>query len=181
MTDKFREWCGTQDFKKQIGRSISHTFMNGGTLYVPLDKHDMFYEKYAEFIKNTETSLVERKTMPLFRLALDLDILDEEEWSKERIEEFVCFIQNILHDFYKQNFNCIICKAENTVKKTLSSGTVVVKTGVHLHWPNLVMDMTKTEILYCSILKKCEEEYGPRPDYNSWNQLVDDYLFLICL
>ncbi|SVD93510.1 uncharacterized protein METZ01_LOCUS446364, partial [marine metagenome] len=142
MTDEFREWCGTQDFGAQIGRSISHTFMNGGTLYVPLDKHDKFYEKYAKFIRTTETSLVERKTMPLFRLALDLDILDEEEWSKERIEEFVCFIQTIIHDFYKQNFSCIVCAAENTVKKK-----DLIKTGVHLHWPHLVTNMTNTEIL----------------------------------
>ena len=168
MRDKFKEWCNTQDFKKQIGRNITHTFMNGGTLYVPIEHHDIFYEKYAEFIRTTETSLVERKTMPLFRLALDLDILDEEEWSKERIEEFVCFIQTIIHDFYKQNFSCIICAAENTIKKNN-----LIKTGVHLHWPQLIIDMTKTEILYCAILKKCEEEYGPRPEYNSWPQLVD--------
>ena len=168
MSDKFRQWCMDNNFNKKNDEGITHTFMNGGTLYVPKNKHDLFYEEYAKVCKTTETSLVERKTMPYFSLALDLDIVDEQKWTEETIFELVSFIQSIIHDFYKENLSCIICMADGTKKVN-----DYIKTGVHLHWPHLVTNIENTEILYSTLIKKCNEKYGERPDFNPWNQLID--------
>ena len=163
----FKTWCSTKKYYSKLTPNISHTFMDGGCLYVPLRDHDLFYEKYSKCIKCEDISLVERKTKDKFRLALDLDILDVHAWSDEKILECVRFIQTVIYNIYKEEHPCIICKAAKAIKNNK------IKTGIHLHWPTLITNMANTGFLYNKILESCIGHFGERPDYNTWSMLID--------
>ena len=67
MTREFKKWCDNLGFFEKKSE-ISHTLMNGGTLYVPINKHTLFYNKYSELIVKEEISLVERNLLCLLLL-----------------------------------------------------------------------------------------------------------------
>ena len=95
--------------------------------------------------------MVERKTIGYHRFALDIDAMDESEWSLEKIKELIMIIQRVLYDFYQVDLNCIVCQTNDT-KEIIVEDTVLRKTGLHLHWPKLVVDDDTTKLLYESIL-----------------------------
>lgn len=150
----FKLWCRRAGHwkTKETAEEITHTFMDGGVLEVPESEMESFTKAYAERILNEESIyLVERKTAPYHRFALDIDAMDESEWSLEKIKELIMIIQGVLYDFYQVDLNCIVCQTNDT-KEIIFEDRILKKTGLHLHWPKLVVTDETTTLLYESIL-----------------------------
>ena len=113
----FKLWCRRAGHwkTKETAEEITHTFMDGGVLEVPESDMDAFTKAYAERVSNGESIyLVERKTIGYHRFALDIDAMDESEWSLEKIKELIMIIQRVLYDFYQVDLNCIVCQTNDT-------------------------------------------------------------------
>src|SRR6056300_684693 len=128
MVSMFKEWCKEHGF---LGKNPnpSHVFMDGGVLSVPFDRLKEFYEKYVECITlNEKVYLVEQKTIDAYNFFVDLDYKDDDILTIEEIKRVCKVICDKVSKYGGKD--ALVC-----VSKPKSVGDLI-KTGVHINWPN---------------------------------------------
>ena len=159
----FKSWCASQKFDN--ASNLSHVLMDGGKLSVPFDRLNEFYEKYIEAIGTNEKLFVVEQKTPTYNFFIDIDYKDHESLSIEEIKS-IC---KIICDKVKRHGgkNCLISVSP---PKTVGD---LIKTGVHLNWPDFVVDQSSAIALRDHVLvalSKAKSSYD-------WNDIIDSSVY----
>jgi len=135
--------------------AATHLLMDGGMLNVPPEETEEFYRAYIQAVKSgTKMYVVEQKT-ERFKFFVDLDYKAPEKLSDTDLVEFC----NIIHEATGTKSRCLIAKAQ---PRPVKEG---IKSGVHIHWPDLVVNRTEALNLRTKIITSLGE--GP------WDTIID--------
>ena len=160
----FKQWCKQKNYSHS--RAISHVLMDGGILSVPFEDLNEFYEVYVKCIKSGEKLFVVEQKTEIFNFFVDLDYQDEEALNLHEIKSIATIICEKL-DSFKKDSQSIICVAEPKKKGTK------IKTGVHINWPNVVVDqITAIQLMY-HMIQTLNSVYSSR----DWKTVIDQSVY----
>ena len=119
----------------------THVLMDGGILCVPPSETEEFYRTCVELINlGTKLYVVEQKT-EFFKFFIDLDYKAQEKLSDEDLLEFCSIIDEVV-----DGGRCVIARAH---PRPVKEG---IKSGVHVHWPDLIVTRIKALNLRTKII-----------------------------
>lgn len=159
----FKSWCATQNFNNAT--NLSHVLLDGGKLSVPCDKLDLFHEKYIEAVKSGERLYVVEQKTPVYNFFIDIDYKDHTPLSIDDIKS-IC---KIICDKVKRHGGktCII-----SVAPPKPCGDLI-KSGVHLNWPGLVVDQASAVALREHVLVALSTAKSA----TDWNDIIDSAVY----
>lgn len=163
----FRAWCRNEKFNN--GKALSHVLMDGGCLSVPFERLDEFYDKYIEAVRAGEKLyVVEQKTDPAYNFFVDIDYKDVRALTIEEIED----VSKIICDKARSlgGKDAIVSVAP---PKAASSNKV--KTGIHINFPNFVVNQTSAlAAREHVIVALCTAKGGMGVD---WDKAIDQAVY----
>lgn len=137
----------------------THLLMDGGILVVPPEETLQFYETYISLVNSgTKLYVVEQKT-ELFKFFVDFDYKAREKIDEEELLQFCSIIQKSLEECTRPG-RCMIARAR---VRPVADG--LLKSGVHIHWPDLVVSRSEALKLRTHIITSL----GP----GAWDQVID--------
>lgn len=165
--------------KSGDNRQYTHLLLDGGKVHVPTELMDEFYKLYTIDIFNKNKNYICEMRTPIFKYFVDLDMIDKNEISKDEIFEIVKHIQEGLSFFLKDidNKKQMVIISTTTPKAITHDDKNFIKTGIHLIWPYLKVDMNISLFLREIILQYLLRIYGERPIYNIWSDVVDESVY----
>jgi hypothetical protein len=136
----------------------THLLMDGGILHVPHEEADEFFRTYIQEVRQgTKLYVVEQKT-ERFRFFVDIDYKAPEKLSEEKIENICRTIHSVV-----SKGRCCIARAR---PRPCTEG---IKTGVHVHFPDVVVTKGEALSLRTRILLALDEKDPSLP----WSQIID--------
>ena len=144
----------------RIPRGVgTHVLMNGGILFVHDHELDDFYRSYVEALSSgSKLYVVEQKT-ERFKFFVDLDYKAKEKLNDEDLLQFC----TIIHEALNVKSPCLIARA-----RPRPIADSLVKSGVHIHWPELVVTRTEAMNLRTKIIAHLSQGYS-----FDWNAIID--------
>lgn len=137
----------------------THVLMDGGILFVPTEETREFHQSCVDAIKSgTKLYVVEQKT-ELFKFFVDLDYKAQEKLKDEDLLQFC----SIIRDAIDQTSRCLIARA-----RPRPVGEGLIKSGVHIHWPDLVVTRTQALHFRTKIILKLTEYLA-----FDWDRVID--------
>ena len=137
----------------------THVLMSGGILLVPPEETREFYREYISVVNSgTKMYVVEQKT-ELFKFFVDLDYKSPEKLKDEDLVQFC----SIIHQALGTSSPCIIARAR---PRAIADG--LVKSGVHIHWPGLVVTRTQALHLRSKIVLSLASDFA-----FDWDNIID--------
>ena len=129
----------------------THVLMNGGQLHVPDRDLDEFWRAYlSDLACGKKLYVVEQKTEK-FRFFVDIDYRAEKPLEDSSALE-LC---RKIHAAVAESLQCLVARAPPREDKGQ------VKSGIHMHWPDLVVTKSEALSLRTQILLELEEEHWP--------------------
>jgi hypothetical protein len=133
----------------------THVLMDGGILQVPFEQLEEFYVECVHDIRiGKKLYVVEQKT-DVFKFFVDLDYKGPEALPGDEILNLVAVMHSVV-----QKGRCCIARAEPRIVDGL------VKSGVHIHWPDVYVTKSEALALRTRILLEL-------PDDPEWSQRID--------
>lgn len=133
----------------------THVLMDGGILQVPYEQLDEFYVECVHAIRlGKKVYVVEQKT-DVFKFFVDLDYKGPEALPDEAVLELATIMHSVV-----QKGRCVIARAEPR------NVDAQVKSGVHIHWPDVFVTKSEALALRTRILLEL-------PDDPEWSQRID--------
>ena len=159
----FKRWCAQQKFNNAT--NLSHVLMDGGVLSVPFDRLNEFHEKCIEAIKSGENLFVVEQKSEKYNFFVDIDYKDDKALTLDEIKD-IC---KIICDKVKRHGGkeCLICVSPP------KNADKYVKTGVHLNWPDFVVDQASALALREHILVALSKAKGK----TDWNEIIDSAVY----
>jgi Prim-pol 4/Herpesviridae UL52/UL70 DNA primase len=137
----------------------THVLMNGGQLYVPDKDLDSFYRAYlTDLVTGKKLYVVEQKT-ECFKFFVDIDYKAK---TCLKDDEVLDLCRNI-YESVDRGGKCLVARAPIREEKGL------VKTGIHMHWPDLVVDKSTALSLRTQILLNLEDDH--------WSDTIDPSVY----
>jgi Prim-pol 4/Herpesviridae UL52/UL70 DNA primase len=141
----------------------THVLMSGGILCVPPEETQDFYREYIQAINlGSKLYVVEQKTES-FKFFVDLDYKAPEKLSDEDLVQFC----SIIHKSLETSSPCLISKAR---PRSISEG--LIKSGVHIHWPNLTVSRTQAMNLRSKIVSSLAADFP-----FDWDKVIDSSVY----
>jgi len=159
----FREECKQFGFFTPKKCGVTHVLMDGGVMYIPDDKLELFYSLCVRSINNFEKIFVVEQKTPIFNFFIDVDYQDSEALSLEQVETVSKLICDKVHALQPENARSIISVAAPKPKGTM------IKTGIHINWPSLVVDQENAINLMNQVIKMMSIVYSSR----DWSKDID--------
>ena len=153
MSSSIRRWSrkGTQ--------VPTHVLMNGGQLHVPEEDIDAFWNEYVSVIfAGQKLYVVEQKT-ERFKFFVDLDFKHAEPLGEDSALEICQRIHEVV-----ATGRCLAARAP---PRPLKDG--LIKSGLHVHWPDVIVGRTEAMALRTRILLALEDP--------SWAQVIDSSVY----
>lgn len=161
-------------------KDYTHLLLDGGKINIPREREDEFFSKCAAdmFIGN-KNYVCEQKTN-IFKAHADLDFENDDEMKYEDIIKIVKNIQLSLGIFYDKKLisderRVIICTTDP--KEKIKDNKKIIKTGVHLIWPEILMDKNTALMVRQFIIENLRKEFGERINCNNWDDVVDETVY----
>jgi hypothetical protein len=140
----------------------THVLMDGGILSVPKNESLDFYRACIQLINSgSKLYVVEQKT-DNFKFFVDLDYKAPEKLNDEDLIQFC----SIIHEAIGSPGRCLIARAQ---PRPVKEG---IKSGVHIHWPDLVVTRVQALNLRTKIVMSLSEMH----DFD-WNSVVDSSVY----
>lgn len=139
----------------------THTLMDGGILFVPDDESQDFFQVYISQVKSGKKLYVVEQKSEVFKFFVDLDYKAQEKPS----DEFILKICEAIHEALDRPGRCCIAR---TPTRPVKEG---LKTGVHIHWPDLKVTKAQAISNRAKILLDLPD--GPI----DWNSVVDSSVY----
>jgi hypothetical protein len=141
----------------------THVLMSGGILFVPTEETQEFYQSCVDAIKSgTKLYVVEQKT-ERFKFFIDLDYKAQEKLKDEDLIQFCSIIRDAISDGVGTASRCLIARA-----RPRPVGEGLIKSGVHIHWPDLVVSRTQALHFRTKIILKLSEYFS-----FDWDRVID--------
>lgn len=162
------------------GTKMSHLLLNGGKLFIPQEQHKQFLKLYSKDIILGNNQYISEVRTDIFKYYVDIDFYDYHELSIEQIRELTRDIQNAIKPFIEEQLDTykrrvLVCVCNESSKKE-ENGKVYIKTGLHLHWPDIYLNSQQAMIFRSAILQYLENKNGPRED-NPWEEIIDESVY----
>ena len=143
-------------WRAKEGESPTHVLMNGGQLFVPDTDAEAFWRAYlADLASGAKLYVVEQKT-EIFRFFVDVDYKSAKALSDDEALE-IC--RNIHEAVGGDRTPCLVARAPPREEKGL------VKSGMHIHWPDLLVEKNEALSLRTQILLTLEDDH--------WSETID--------
>jgi hypothetical protein len=166
---------------------FSHGSLNSlpGGLFVPSEGEVTFLKWYRDTLLSHyhaqyKPLFIKENNTPVFRLYYDFDFKQRQGVSPDGIAAVgKCAAMVVATFFPTLPFpRYIICTSSYlTTEETDKKGerSRVIKTGMHVHWPDLYVNSEQAFHIRESILASLQNQFGHR-EYpnNSWNDVLDD-------
>ena len=137
----------------------THVLMDGGILFVPPEETHEFYREYIGAVNlGTKLYVVEQKTEH-FKFFVDLDYKSPEKLKDEDLIQFC----SIIHESLGTSSACLIARAR---PRAIADG--LVKSGVHIHWPDLTVTRTQALNLRSKIILSLANDFA-----FDWDKVID--------
>jgi len=150
---------GLRRWTRKGAAPATHVLMDGGQLHVPESDLDAFWTEYVSAIfAGQKLYVVEQKT-ERFKFFVDLDFKHEEELSEESALDICRRLFAVVN-----TGRCLVARA---APRPLSGN--LIKSGLHVHWPDLVVSRTEAMALRTQILLALEDP--------SWAQVIDSSVY----
>jgi len=159
----FKNWYTSQKFNNAT--NLSHVLMDGGKLSVPFDRLNEFYDKYIESVKSGERIYVVEQKSETYNFFVDIDYKDVDPLGIDDIHDIS---KNICETVkFHGGKECLVSVSPPKVSGDL------MKTGVHLNWPNFVVDQISAVALREHILVSLSKFKGDM----DWNDIIDSSVY----
>jgi len=133
----------------------THVLMNGGQLHVPdRDMTDFWRAYLADLASGKKLYVVEQKTEQ-FRFFVDIDYRAEKALGDDETFD-IC---RKIYDAVAEGGRCFVARAPAREDKGQ------VKSGIHMHWPDLIVTKSVALSLRTQILLELEEDH--------WTETID--------
>lgn len=137
----------------------THVLMDGGILFVPPEETRDFYREYIEAVNlGTKLYVVEQKT-ERFKFFVDLDYKAPEKLKEADLIQFC----SIIHNAISERSRCVIARAR---PRAIADG--LIKSGVHIHWPDLIVTRTQALNLRSKIVLSLTNDFP-----FDWDKVID--------
>ena len=141
---------------------FTHLLMDGGMLYVPDEERDDFYRAYVASVKSgTKLYVVEQKTK-VFKFFVDLDYKGKEALTKEEVDRICTALHSVVGIG-----RCVIARAR---PRLCAEG---IKSGVHVHWPDLRVTKDRALALRTDILMR----FPALEEGVDWSKVIDSSVY----
>lgn len=162
-------------------RAPTHLLLSGGKIHVPDADEDTFLTQYADSVARGEYVYVVEARTPVYKFLMDLDFTTPEETGEPEIQD----VLRVVHETVAACFpgrtaaqcRMVVCRTDNkTINKHVPGADErmkLIKTGIHLIWPEVLVDSELALRLREVVLYRLTEEFGHRPAYNPWSDVVD--------
>ena len=152
----------------------THYLMSGGSFKVPDENINTFLELYSKEVKSGNKNLtIAEIRSPISKMYFDIDLFDEPHVDENFIIKLASTIQDSIKEYYSKNddiFQCIIC---TTPVKTVSKNDIEMKKyGIHIIFPNIIVDIEQIFKFHESSLRHIENKMGPLKRFN-WTHAID--------
>lgn len=173
-----RNWLAANNCFMRHGdtRVITHLLMNGGKVHVKKRHSDAFHEMSAKDVKEKKHNFISENRTNNFPMFFDLDFHDVAEIPNARLLDCVEVIRASVAGFFP-DADASILIAETTSKTVQVKGQPYIKTGVHLHFPNLIVNKKRACKIRKGCLQKLENRFGKRNDVDPWHKVLDECVF----
>ena len=168
-----------------IKRDITHIFMDGGKVHIGEDSYNDFVKTYSIDVANTITDPEDPKYWnyicevhtPIFNYYVDIDILNEDVMTYDKIEEIVGMVQHVVFSFLKKTHDAkkarVIVASSDSYEKNGKT-----KTGIHLVWPHIHLETCDALFLREALVQYFTTKVGKRPDdLNQWDDVFDEAVY----
>ena len=167
--------------KRGDDRKFTHLLLDGGKLFIPPEKRNDFLKFYSSRLEINDDKLyvIETRT-DIFKFFLDLDLFNKLSISEDNIKNIITIIQKGLFEILKKNHSShesriIVCLTSN--KEVEKAGSIWVKTGIHVYWPEVYVNKETALMLRNVIVSELHKHGGTRPTINPWEDVVDRCVF----
>lgn len=158
----FRQWCTHNGCFAKRGGPITHVLMDGGILYVPSEREDEFARVYFDRCRKEKIYAVEAKT-DTFCFFADVDYKDTEAMDMTLLKEIVSVMCSKVDAMTDKQKDCVVKFAN---PKPCREG---IKSGIHMHWPDLVVTKGTAMILRNHLVNHLVVEIPGYP----WDKIID--------
>ena len=145
-------------------RNPSHVLMDGGSLTVPFDRLNDFYDIYVQSVKRREKIYVVEQKTERYNFFLDLDYTAKGTLALTKIKNVIGPIISLAIPEAK---GMILSVSKPKPKKDL------IKTGIHINCPGLVVDRSGALMLMQSVIEALNREI-PETD---WTKVIDSSVY----
>ena len=177
MYNKLSLWLREHNFflKTGTGERVTHLCLDGGQLNIPQDYHNEFLDMYKECFSNEEEKyyICEVPT-EVSRMYVDMDFISETKIKLNEIVRMVKRIQETVSEYYEPK-TIIICTTKSI--RIEKNNKKMVKTGIHLIWPELYVKNLTALKLSKLFVKSMTSKFGEREAYNPWNDVIDSNVY----
>ena len=157
----FKNW--SQKFNNAT--NLSHVLMDGGKLSVPFDRLNEFYDVYIQSVKSGEKIYVVEQKSETYNFFVDIDYKDVDPLGIDDIRDISTNICETVK--FHGGKECLVSVSPPKVSGNL------MKTGVHLNWPDFVVDQSSAVALREHILVSLSKFKGDK----DWNEIVDSSVY----
>lgn len=159
----------------------AYTLLNGGNWYIPIDQQRRFYYLYSQSLNDGHIFFLNERATEFFPLFADLDIVHNADLTDGEIVTLIQEIQRVLKEkIYKETseetFQTIICRNES--KKVNNDN---IKTGLHVHWPKLIVDQKIARQIGETWNQHFTEKYGEPTFFagcSKWKEVFDNEVYV---
>jgi len=152
---------------------VTHTLQNGGVLSVPDDQLHLLYEALGDDLASDPMCrfFVAEKRTPIFPMFYDIDLKEEKEEARKKAYALIV-------ELSREDARCFFRTASNTNPRLFDAIVCTTPdnfTGVHIYFPNILLDKDRAEILRYSLVAKLQHE--ARSLVDNWEDVVDESVY----
>lgn len=166
-------WCAKKGYYTK-GSNYTHLLLDGGKLNIPNSDIDTFFKYYELDISNNHNLFVCELKTNVFKLFLDIDLLDDHPLNINDILPFINNIQQSIKQLYSKDYDAYVCMAPH--KEIIINNINYFKTGIHLIWPAIFTNKFNSNISRNHIVTNLSESFI-RPAFDPWHKVIDDSVF----
>ena len=152
----------------------THYLLDGGIWNIPMSEYNTFLQKLATGLTNGEKYYISENKSDIFKFICDLDFYDSEVVNLEYLNEVVLIIDSIVSEYFNLQ-KIIICGTES--KECKINDTEYIKSGFHLVWPKLWINVDNAKKLRELIVAALIKKFGERNINNKWEDVVDAAIY----
>lgn len=152
----------------------SHLLMDGGSLFVATQDIPLFHEAFAKSVLRNELNYIcERKSNERMRLFVDFDIYAPLAYTTDQITKLLSIASGVGRDFFSDSEKCLdILVLASEPREDIRDGTKCIKTGIHLVWESLTVEVRTASIFRDALVQKYELSALDVP-LGGWAKAVD--------
>lgn len=172
MTVSFAvKWIREKGFHNN--ESLSHVSLAKGSYSIPYASMHEFHKACAESIARSEPLHFVEIKGELFRFFVDIDYKSKMPMESSEVHSLSLAVYESVRKYIAEESDskCIVCTS-----KPKSLGDHGFKTGVHLIWPDVIVDSFLASLLAKQLTLDMEGAFGPRQD-QPWNDVIDPSVY----